>query len=91
MELMSRALVLLDVEASSKEEVIQRIADAMEADGRLIDKAGYIGDVEKREQDSSTAVGYMVVTPSPFMSRNHHLRFCASNIRFHGTVQRRCR
>lgn len=63
MELMSRALVLLDVEASSKEEVIRHIADAMEADGRLIDKAGYVGDVEKREQDSSTAVGNMVATP----------------------------
>lgn len=63
MELMSRSLVLLDVEASTKEEVIQRIADAMELDGRLINKVGYIGDVEKREQDSSTAVGYMVATP----------------------------
>lgn len=63
MEIMSRFLVLLDVEASGKEEVIRRIADAMEADGRLIDKEGYVSDVEKRERDSTTAVGYMVATP----------------------------
>ena len=63
MDLMSRSLVLLDVEASSKEEVIRHIANVMEEDGRLIDKTGYVGDVEKREQDSSTAVGYMVATP----------------------------
>lgn len=62
-ELMSKEIVMFDVEAGSAEEVIRIIADAMEADGRLIDKEGYIADVMKREASSSTAVGFSVATP----------------------------
>jgi fructose-specific phosphotransferase system IIA component len=51
------------VEASSAEEVIRMIADAMDDDGRLIDKEGYIADVMAREASSSTAVGFSVATP----------------------------
>ena len=39
-ELMSDEIVMFDVEANSAEEVIRLIADAMDADGRLIDKEG---------------------------------------------------
>ncbi|MFQ9516272.1 MAG: PTS sugar transporter subunit IIA [Eubacterium sp.] len=62
-ELMSNEIVMFDVEADSAEEVIRMIADAMEADHRLIDKEGYIADVMKREESSSTAVGFSVATP----------------------------
>ena len=62
-ELMSDEIVMFDVEANSAEEVIRLIADAMDADGRLIDKEGYIADVMKREESSSTAVGFSVATP----------------------------
>lgn len=62
-ELMSKEIVLFDVEASTKEEIINIISDAMDRDGRLIDKDGYIADVMKREAGSSTAVGFMVATP----------------------------
>lgn len=63
MELMSSTLVLFDVDASTKEDVIGTIADAMDADGRLLDKDGYIADVFKREGETSTAVGFGIATP----------------------------
>lgn len=62
-ELMSKDIVMFDVEAGNAEEVIRMIADAMDADERLIDKEGYIADVMKREASSSTAVGFSVATP----------------------------
>ena len=62
-ELMSKEIVMFDAEAGSAEEVIRMIADAMDADGRLIDKEGYIADVMAREASSSTAVGFSVATP----------------------------
>jgi PTS system fructose-specific IIA component len=63
MELMSEALVLLDRDCSTKEEVVNAIADAMEADGRLIDRDGYVRDVFKREEEFSTSIGFGVATP----------------------------
>lgn len=63
MELMSKDLVLFDVEASTKEEVIGLITGAMDKGGRLLDKEGYLADVLKREADSTTAVGFSVATP----------------------------
>lgn len=62
-ELMSNEIVMFDVEASSKEEIIDIISEAMDRDGRLNDKDGYVADVIKREAGSSTAVGFMVATP----------------------------
>lgn len=63
MELMDKNLVLFDVEASSKEEIIGLITDAMDKGGRLLDKEGYRADVLKREASSTTAVGFSVATP----------------------------
>lgn len=62
-ELMSREIVMFDVEAGSAEEVIRLIADAMEKDDRLTNKEGYVADVMTREASSSTAVGFSVATP----------------------------
>lgn len=62
-ELITEDIVLFDVEAVSKEEVIRLIADAMEQDDRLKNKEKYIEDVFEREQSSSTAVGYNTATP----------------------------
>ncbi|MDO4942641.1 MAG: PTS sugar transporter subunit IIA [Lachnospiraceae bacterium] len=62
-ELINNDIVLFDVEATTKEEVIRLIADAMDQDGRLIDKEGYIQDVLKRESTSSTAIGFSTATP----------------------------
>lgn len=62
-ELINKNIVLFDVEAANKEEVIRLIANAMEKDGRLIDKEGYIQDVLRRESTSSTAIGFSTATP----------------------------
>lgn len=63
MELMDTALILFDVEAPTKEDVIAALAAAMDADGRLSSKEGYVADVLKREASSSTAIGFDVATP----------------------------
>ena len=62
-DLMSKEIVMFDVDAKDRDEVINLIADAMDKDGRLIDKEGYVADVMKREAGSSTAVGFSVATP----------------------------
>ena len=62
-DLMSKEIVMFDVDAKDRNEVINLIADAMDKDGRLIDKEGYVADVMKREAGSSTAVGFSVATP----------------------------
>ena len=46
---MSKEIVMFDVDAKDRNEVINLIADAMDKDGRLIDKEGYVADVMKRE------------------------------------------
>lgn len=56
-------IVLFDVEAADKEGVIRLIAELMDKDGRLNDKEGYIEDVLKREETSSTAIGFSTATP----------------------------
>ena len=48
---MSKEIVMFDVDAKDRDEVINLIADAMDKDGRLIDKEGYV------------AVGFSVATP----------------------------
>ena len=53
---MSKEIVMFDVDAKDRDEVINLIADAM-------DKEGYVADVMKREAGSSTAVGFSVATP----------------------------
>lgn len=62
-DLMSKELVMFDVEANDRNEVIKIMAEAMDKDERLINKEGYIADVMAREEKSSTAVGFMVATP----------------------------
>ena len=47
-DLMSKEIVMFDVDAKDRDEVINLIADAMDKDGRLIDKEGYVADVMKR-------------------------------------------
>lgn len=62
-ELTSREIIIFDMAAADREEVISIIANAMKKDGRLIDRDGYIADVMKREAESATAVGFSVAVP----------------------------
>lgn len=63
MELMNEKLVLFDLEAESKEEVVAEIAGRMEVQGRLKDKKGYVMDVLKREEGAPTSIGFLIATP----------------------------
>lgn len=62
-DLLSKKLILFDVEAKNREEVISQMAALIDADGRLLDRNGYERDVLTREAQSSTAVGFLTATP----------------------------
>lgn len=62
-KLITPELLCFDLDATTKEEVINKLADKMDAAGRLNDKTGYVTDVLAREQHFSTAVGFSVATP----------------------------
>jgi len=62
-ELINTNIVLFNVEATEKEQIIRLIAEAMDNDGRMVDREGYIQDVLKREATSSTAIGFSTATP----------------------------
>lgn len=71
-QLISQELVLFGMEAKNREEVIDRLASLMAADGRLLDKAGYQQDVLTREGQSSTAVGFLTATPH---AKSSHVKY----------------
>lgn len=62
-DLSTKEIIIFDLDAKTKEEVIRSIAEKMNDDGRLLDKEGYINDVIERESQSSTAIGFSVATP----------------------------
>ena len=62
-ELIANDIILFDLEAETKQEIIEKLADAMDKDGRLEDKDGYMADVLAREESSSTAIGFETATP----------------------------
>ncbi|MBY4797213.1 fructose PTS transporter subunit IIA [Collinsella sp. AGMB00827] len=63
MELMTPDLVLFDLQATSKEDVIRALAHAMDASNRLSDLEAYVADVFAREAMGTTALGFRVATP----------------------------
>jgi fructose-specific phosphotransferase system IIA component len=56
-------LVLFDVEADSKEQVIRALSEQLLQLGRISDLEGYVSEVLEREGTSSTAVGFSLATP----------------------------
>ena len=62
-ELLKKESMELGVKVSSKEEAIDRLADLMEAGGRLKDKEGYKKGIMAREALGSTAVGDGIAIP----------------------------
>jgi len=63
MELMDESLIALDIDISSKQCVIEKIADLLEGSGRLTDREKYIQDVLVREKIISTYIGDGMVIP----------------------------
>jgi fructose-specific phosphotransferase system IIA component len=62
-ELISKELVLMHLNASTKEEVIKELAMALHDDGRIYDLDEFVKAVIEREQLSSTGVGYGIAIP----------------------------
>ena len=48
-ELIANDIILFDLEAETKQEIIEKLTDAMDKDGRLEDKDKYMADVLARE------------------------------------------
>ncbi|WP_152658407.1 PTS sugar transporter subunit IIA [Oceanobacillus sp. CFH 90083] len=61
--LMSDALICLDLQVDDKTGAIHELADLMEADQRLKSKRKYIKAVMKREAESTTGIGMGVAIP----------------------------
>lgn len=57
------ALIVLDVPARTKAQIIDELAGLMEAHGALADKARYVEAVFTRESQTETAVGLGVAIP----------------------------
>ena len=71
-KLVDPCLVLFDVEAVSKEQVVRELSERLLEAGRINDLEGYVTAVLEREGSSSTAVGFSVATPhakSDFVSQ----------------------
>ena len=64
-ELIANDIILFDLEAETKQEIIEKLTDAMDKDGRLEDKDKYMADVLAREESSSTAIG---------LKQQHHMQ-----------------
>lgn len=61
--LITKDLIILDLEVDSKEEAINELAKVIEQQGRLINLDGFIKQVFKREDDFPTAIGFDVAIP----------------------------
>ena len=75
-ELIANDIILFDLEAETKQEIIEKLTDAMDKDGRLEDKDKYMADVLAREESSSTATPHAKSTsvkePSLAFARLKH-------------------
>lgn len=61
--LITKNLVALDIDVSTKGEVIHTLARLIQKEGRLLDEAKYIEAVFAREQEFATAMGFKVAIP----------------------------
>ncbi|MGM9581696.1 MAG: fructose-specific PTS transporter subunit EIIC [Anaerovibrio sp.] len=62
-DLLSRESIQLNVAPVSKAEAISKLADLMDASGKLSDKEQYIKDVLRREASGTTGLGDGIATP----------------------------
>jgi PTS system fructose-specific IIA component len=62
-KIITKNLIVLDLEASSKEAVINDMAKRIEVQGRLNNLEGYMEQVYKREETFPTSIGFDVAIP----------------------------
>lgn len=61
--LINKEMIVLDMEAETKEEVIRKLAKLMERQGKLDNFDEYIAQVHRREEEYPTSVGFNVSIP----------------------------
>lgn len=61
--LITKELIVLDLDLSYKEDVVKEMAKLIDAQGRLYDYDGYIKQVFEREEDFPTSIGFEVAIP----------------------------
>ncbi|MBB6453793.1 fructose-specific phosphotransferase system IIA component [Salirhabdus euzebyi] len=62
-DLLTEDLIKMDVEGSTKDEVMNELASLIEANGALTEKQPYIDALHAREQQSSTGIGFGIAIP----------------------------
>lgn len=62
-DLFSKERVKFDLEAKTKEQVIDELIEILDKDGKLIDKAAFKEAVLKREEEFSTGIGMGIAIP----------------------------
>jgi len=56
-------LIQLDLQVTSREELMKHLVDLMASKGLVTDTKGYLEDLYTREKQGSTAIGFDVATP----------------------------
>lgn len=62
-DLITRDMILLDLEANDKNEVIQRLSEVIEGQDRLVELEGFVEQVNKREETFPTSIGFSFAIP----------------------------
>ena len=62
-DLIKKDAISLNVEASKKEEIIQKAVDLMSNNGNINNKEEYLKLVMKREEEGSTGIGEEIAIP----------------------------
>ncbi len=62
-DLINKNLILIDADLKNKHEVLDKICELLDAEGRLLDKRLYLEDVYKREELTPTALGHNFAIP----------------------------
>lgn len=62
-DLINKEMIILDMEAETKDEVIEKLAKIMEEQSKLFNLEDYIAQVHKREEEYPTSVGFDVCIP----------------------------
>lgn len=73
MEIITRELVDLNLEASSIKEIVTNLGERIDRAGRLSNFDGYIDSVMEREELTSTAIGFGIAIPH---GKSEHVTSC---------------
>lgn len=61
--IISKEMIVLDLKAGSREDVLDVLMNGMEKQGHILDNAAYLAAVNERESKGSTGIGFGVAIP----------------------------